>query len=120
MAMESLKRRPLQDWASLICGALLFLAPWVVGFVSDPASTRTAWITGLVTAVLAIAALVRFAEWEEWVTAVLGLWMIVAPWIVGFAAFRHASATFLILGIIVLVASASELWQVRHPAALAK
>ena len=120
MAMESLKRRPLQDWASLICGALLILAPWAVGFASDPAATRTAWITGLVTVVLAIAALARFAEWEEWVTAVLGVWMIVAPWIVGFASFHHASGTFLILGVVVLVASASELWQVRHRAAVAK
>ena len=63
----------VQDWISLVCGALLFISPWALGFVGDLAAARTAWVGGIVIAALAIAALVQFAEWEEWVTLVVGL-----------------------------------------------
>jgi hypothetical protein len=51
---------------------------------------------------------------------ILGLWLIVAPWIMGFASISAALATFVTLGIVVAVTSVSELWQVHYPAAMAK
>ncbi|MBV8474933.1 MAG: SPW repeat protein [Hyphomicrobiales bacterium] len=109
--------RNVQDWISLICAVVLFFSPWLFGFSSDEMASRTAWISAIVIAVITIAAIVQFAEWEERVAMVLGLWLIVAPWIVGFAALTHAAATFVVLGVIVALASVSELWQVYHPTA---
>lgn len=123
MAMETSGRgggRKVQDWIGLACAVVLFVSPWIFGFSAEMMAARTAWISAIVIGVLTIAALVQFAEWEEWVTMILGLWLIVAPWIVGFASVGHALAAFVVLGVIVALASLSELWQVHHPTAMAK
>jgi len=119
--MASQKALPAhaQDWVNLVCAVLLFISPWILAFSGDVTATRAAWITGVVVAIFAVAALVQFAEWEEWINALLGVWMIVAPWVVGFSTIGVAVAAFVVLGIVVLAASASELWQMRHPHVMA-
>jgi hypothetical protein len=120
MTMETSWRggtRNIADWINLLCAVVLFFSPWLFGFVNDDTAARTAWVSAIVIAALAIAALVQFAEWEEWVEMFLGLWLIVAPWVVGFAGITAAVATFVVLGVIVALASISELWQVYHPTA---
>ena len=119
MASQMSLRARYQDWINLACAVLLFISPWILVFSGDGTATRAAWITGVAAAVFAVAALVQFAEWEEWVSALLGLWMILAPWIVGFAGVGVAVAAFVVLGIVVLAASASELWRIRHPPVMA-
>lgn len=119
MASQNASRAHYQDWINLICAVLLFISPWILAFSGDVMATRAAWISGVVVAIFAVAALVQFAEWEEWVSALLGLWMILAPWIVGFASVGVAVAAFVVLGVVVLAASASELWQIRHPHVMA-
>jgi len=69
---------------------------------------------------MAIAALVQFAEWEEWVTLVVGLAVAVSPWVLGFAALHQALAVCVVLGLIVALASAAKIWSLRHPAAIAR
>ena len=119
--MASQKALPAhaQDWVNLVCAVLLFISPWILAFSGDVTATRAAWITGVVVAIFAVAAMVQFAEWEEWINALLGVWMIVAPWVVGFSTIGVAVAAFVVLGIVVLAASASELWQMRHPHVMA-
>ncbi len=119
MASQNALRAHYQDWINLVCAVLLFISPWILAFSGDVMATRAAWISSVVVAIFAVAALVQFAEWEEWVSALLGLWMILAPWIVGFASVGVAVAAFVVLGIVVLAASASELWQIRHPHVMA-
>jgi hypothetical protein len=59
--------RNVQDWISLICGVLLFLSPWGLGFSGDLTAARTAWVGGVVVFIVALGAMVQFAEWEEWI-----------------------------------------------------
>ena len=123
MSGETLVRgdeKNAQDWISLVCGVLLFISPWALGFVGELAAARTAWVGGIVIAAIAIAALVQFAEWEEWVTLVVGLAVAAAPWVFGFAALHHALAVCVVLGLIVALASVSEIWSVHRPAAVAR
>jgi len=119
MASQNALRAGYQDWVNLVCAVLLFVSPWILAFSGDVMATRAALNTGVVVAVFAVAALVQFAEWEEWISGLLGVWMIVAPWVVGFSSTGLAVAAFVVLGIVVLAASASELWQVHHPHAVA-
>ena len=63
---------------------------------------------------MAAAALSVFAEWEEWVNLVLGLWLIVAPWALGFAGSVNALWTHVILGVLTAAVSAWALWDYRH------
>ena len=82
--------KSVQDWVNLVCGVLLFISPWVLGFSGDMMAARTAWVGGIVIAVMAIAALVQFAEWEDWVALIAGVLMIISPWVLGFAAMYDA------------------------------
>lgn len=107
--------RRAQDWANLILAVCLFLSPWVIGFATDAVPTWNAWIAGIVLGALAIAALSAFAEWEEWVNMVIGLWLIVSPWLLGFVANMNAMWTHVILGVLVAALSAWAVWDYRHP-----
>ncbi|MBV9290131.1 MAG: SPW repeat protein [Hyphomicrobiales bacterium] len=107
--------RYAQSWINLICGVLLFVSPWVFGFAGDVMAAWAAFVGGIVIAVMGLAALVQFAEWEEWIALIAGVLMIIAPWVLGFAALTYAVFTFVVLGIVVALASVSEIWMVHHP-----
>lgn len=122
MSMRTFPRsdeKHVQDWASLASAVLLFLSPWALRFADANAAARTAWISAVVIAIFSISAIVQFKEWEEWVAMVLGVWLLVAPWIVGFAMVSYAVTAFVVFGIVILVASLSELWSVHHPTSMA-
>lgn len=88
--------------------------PWVIGFASEAAPTWNAWIAGIVLGALAVATLSAFAEWEEWANLVIGLWLIVSPWLLGFMANINAMWTHVILGVLVAAISAWAVWDYRH------
>jgi hypothetical protein len=69
----------VQDWINLICGVLLFVSPWALGFAGDLMAARTAWVGGAIIFVMSVAALVQFVEWEEWVALIVGALVIIAP-----------------------------------------
>jgi hypothetical protein len=41
--------------------------------------------------------------WEEWTEAVLGMWLAVSPWMLGFYAHQGATASAFVGGLIVTV-----------------
>jgi hypothetical protein len=96
------------DVANLILGVVLFFSPWMFGFTSGPQS-QNAWISGIVIAGLSIAALAAFALWEEWLNLVVGLWVIVSPWVLNFQG-TTAMTVHVVIGIIVAALAAIELW----------
>ena len=46
-------------------------------------------ISGATVMLLSLAALIAFGDWEEWAALVMGLWLVVSPWVLGFP---HAAA----------------------------
>jgi uncharacterized membrane protein HdeD (DUF308 family) len=111
--------RNVQDWINLICGVLLFVSPWGLGFSGDHMAARTAWVGGAIIFIMGVAALMQFAEWEEWVALIVGALVIVAPWVLRFEAIHAAMWSCVVLGVIVALSSISEIWVVHHPAAIA-
>jgi hypothetical protein len=99
------------DVTNLMLGAVLFLSPWLLSFSSihDLASWN-AWIAGMVIAVLSIAALAAFAEWEEWLNLIVGLWVIISPWVLHFSTNLQVTSTNVIIGVIVAALAAYEIW----------
>jgi hypothetical protein len=96
------------DLANLFLGAILLLAPWTFAFAGGLQS-QNAVISGIAIAVLAIAALAAFASWEEWLNLILGLWVLVSPWVLGFQG-TTAMTVHVTIGIAVAVLAAIELW----------
>ena len=108
----------VQDWINLVCGALLFVSPWVLRFSGDPMAARAAWIGGVIIFAMGLVALMQFAEWEEWIALIVGALVVIAPWALGFAAIQAAMWSCVVLGVIVVLSSISEIWAVHHPTAI--
>ena len=104
------KRETIADVINLVLGAWLFLTPWIFGFVPNTAASWNAWLSGVAIGVVALAALLAFAEWEEWINLLLGVWVAVSAWAVGFAV--HATPTWVhvVTGIFVAVVAGVRLW----------
>ena len=101
------------------------LDPWFAGatpvgaeqaLAGPPAAAWNAWVVGGAVAALAIWAIAMFAEWQDWVTGILGLWVVIAPWVLGFGSFAAAAWNSVIVGLLVLAFAAWELWDVRQKA----
>ena len=98
----------LCDVANLILGAILLVSPWIFRF-SSGAPSQNAFVSGIVIAVISIAALAAFAVWEEWLNLIVGVWVLVSPWVLGFTETR-ATQVHIVIGIIVAVLAALEIW----------
>ena len=59
---------------------------------------------------------IGWTRWQPMVTLVLGLWIIVSPWILGFAATANAAWTYYLVGALVTIFSAIALIGGRGPA----
>lgn len=106
-----------QDWISLVLAILLFVSPWILGFVNEGRAAWNAWVFGAVIAALALAALTGFREWEEWeegIEFLLGIWVVIAPWVLAFVASAVAVWSHVVLGVLIVIASVWEFWQTRH------
>ncbi len=102
------------DWANLVLAILLVISPWVLAY-STGIAMYNAVIVGLVIGLVAIGALVAFAQWEEWVNLILGAWAVISPFVLGFAAITAALWTHVVIGLLVAVLAAVELWSVMRP-----
>jgi len=102
------------DVMNLVLGACLALAPWVLGFTGQTAAAWNAWVVGAAIAFVAVDAFVNLTEWDEWANFALGIWAVVAPWLLGFAALAQAMYVHLLIGLIVAVLAAVDLWMAHH------
>jgi hypothetical protein len=93
-----------------VLAVFLFFSPWLVGYRDVQIATWNAGVCGLVIALVAALAITRLQEWEEWSNALLGLWTAAAPWILGFAGTVAAMWTHVLVGLVVLVLAAVEIW----------
>src|SRR3979490_1602322 len=106
--MENWPNANLCDVANLVLGAFLFFSPWMFGFDAGKVS-ENAFVSGIVIAVLAIAALAAFAVWEEWLNLIVGLWVLISPWVLGFQG-TTAMTVHVIVGAAVAILAAIEIW----------
>jgi hypothetical protein len=95
----------LCDGANLLLGAVLFISSW---FFAGLAS-QNAFVCGMIIVVISLAALAAFAVWEEWLNLILGLWILVSPWVLGFSG-TDAMNAHVAIGAIVAILAAIELW----------
>lgn len=54
----------------------------------------------------------KMKHWQDPVNIVLGLWLIASPWVLGYSADASASSNAVIIGIVVAVLAALELFNV--------
>ncbi|MBN9042479.1 MAG: hypothetical protein BGP05_14385 [Rhizobiales bacterium 62-47] len=81
---SSRRRESVLNVYSLAFAAFLFISPWLFSYSHERAKIDL-WISGLAVVIIAVAAIVAYANWKEWLKFLLGVWLIVSPWILGFA-----------------------------------
>ena len=106
--MRKWQRESVLDLYNLLLAALLFVSPWLFRLTNSPGKMDL-WATGAVIAVISLAAMTAYRNWEEWANLLLGLWLIISPWLLGFA---HTRAMHFSIGVGVVVAflAALDLW----------
>ncbi|HZP78799.1 MAG TPA: SPW repeat protein [Pseudolabrys sp.] len=105
------RREAILDIYKMVLGAFLFVSPWLFAFAHGVVAAD-AWFSSAIIVIVSLATLVGFAEWEEWLAFLLGVWLVVSPWVLGF---QHTSAMVvnLSIGIIVMYLAALELWVIH-------
>jgi xanthine/uracil permease len=103
-----------QDWVNLILAVWLFISPWVLNFAGQQRPSWDAWIVGIIVGVLSIAALTQVQDWEEWINLLLGAWLFISPWVLGFSDNHMISSNAWIVGVLIFLVAASELTVVKQ------
>lgn len=110
--------RTWEDWCGMLFGVLIVLSPWFLTQTSHELANvdRTLVILNTVTVGILVFGLaqleyVALQRWEEVCEILLGLWLIVSPYIFGYfdaglLRFWHSS-----LGGLVLLLATLQLWQ---------
>ncbi|MDX1804764.1 MAG: SPW repeat protein [Alcanivorax sp.] len=99
--------RRWQDSFILMLGVWLFIAP-TVGIGS--ATTNGMWnayVSGLLVVFFSIWALSKPQKWEEWVNAVIALWIVIAPFVLNFSSDNWATWNHVAVGVLI---GADALW----------
>ena len=104
------RRESALDVYNLLLGGFLFVTPWLFSYSYANEGARVdVWASGAAIVVVSLATLIAFARWEEWLTLLVGVWLIVSPWVIGFT---HTRAMHFSIGIGAVVAflSAIAIW----------
>lgn len=110
-----------QDWLVALVGAWLIASNWLLDYgvvVEGTANTMPIVFWGTIAAgalaiLLGVAALASFRLWEEWADIVLGLALVVSPWVLGFADVQLAVWNVVISGVVIIVSAAWTIVEVQ-------
>lgn len=103
--------RHWQDWADVLLGIVVLISPWILNFTHAAAPTWNAVIVGAAIVAISVLAIRHLEPWEEWLNVALGLWLIVAPWVLGYGEANNAVASHVGLGLLITLLAASEIWE---------
>ena len=100
-----------QDVVNLLLGVWIGASPWALGFADGfPLASWNALAVGAAVIVLAAVDLDAPALWEEWLLGALGLWLVLAPWVLGFAQARELMLSSVVSGALVAALAAWALY----------
>ena len=112
-----MKEQRWQDWTNVLLGAWLVVAPFIgIGATNDTAAINS-YVTGVAIALFAFAAISRPQKWKEYTNLVLGLWLILAPFVLGFTNLAGPMWNQIIVGLLVGGAALAVILQKSIPTA---
>lgn len=105
-----------RDWLMLLFGAWLVASPFVFGHAMAGAG-MVMWapvLLGVAVIVFAVAVLRKTQVWEEWVLFALGVALIAAPFLFGYASVTLAMWNSVIMGLLVGADAGWSLFDLTH------
>lgn len=114
--------RHWQDWFVTLIGIWLVVSHWALDIaapegISAALATVALWnaiVSGVVAIALGVAATAAFKAWEEWASIALGLWLVVSPWLLGYAAMQTATWNVTISGVLIILSAAWAMYDERQ------
>lgn len=94
------------NWLTLALGAWLFISPWTFTMAGGGYSPD-AWVVGFLIAALSIGALAQVTEWEDWGNLILGAWLFISPWVLGYSGVAAPAWNSYLVG---LAVAAISIW----------
>jgi hypothetical protein len=87
---------------NLLAGIWLIISSWVLGFSGVPVAVGNAVILGIAVLVLAAIRLgTTGTNGISWLNLILGIWLIISPFVLGFSGAAGAMGNAVVLGILV-------------------
>src|SRR6202012_4206234 len=114
--MRKWRGESVLDIYNLAIAIVLFMSPWLFRLTNETARMDF-WICSAIIVALSTAAIFAYANWEEWMNFLFGIWLIASPWILGFSQTR-AMHFAVGIGLVVMFMAVLELWlqyESRHP-----
>ena len=99
------------NWIIAIVGAWQIVSPFVLGYTTLPVAMWSAIITGAIIVIVAlVAAIINSRSLDrilDWVSFLLGIWLIVSPFVLVFSHFGAMAAIWdaILVGILVILLS---------------
>lgn len=98
-----------QDWTSFALGLWLAVSPWLLGYSHVDAATGNAAFVGLAIALSSHFEVSFDERAAEWFTMAAGLWLVLAPFLLGFTAATAATLNAVAVGTLVAALASSAL-----------
>ncbi len=114
--MEAKLSAPKQweDWCNWLLGIWLCISPWMLEYdLQSSTATKAAVISGALIILAELVTLSVFRAWEEWINVILGLWLIICPWLLAVDS-RVATVNFVVVGLLVTSLALYEFWATHN------
>jgi hypothetical protein len=98
-----------QQWACFALGLWLAISPWIVGHTEEEAATANAAFVGLALALASHFEATFDQISAEWLNLGSGVWLVFAPFVLGFSAASVPTANSITVGAFVAALAASAL-----------
>ncbi|MBR0688317.1 SPW repeat protein [Bradyrhizobium manausense] len=108
--------RTWEDWCGMLLGALIVASPWFPiqdqpGIAGHQAMVLNAVAVGLVIFGLSQLEYVALQRWQEVATILVGLWLIVSPYVLGYSGGGFLRIYHTSLGAVAVILGVLQLWQ---------
>lgn len=95
------------NWLVAVAGLWQLVSPFILNFTARTTAMWNAVVIGLVLIVLGVWAALnkeaRTSRTLDWVNAILGLWLVASPFVLGYSDMATAMWSSIIVGLVVLV-----------------
>ena len=103
-----------EDWTALALGAVLIVSPAFDPAQLTPLVLLNAIVVGFFIVCLAMSELSLIERWEERAYLVCGVWMMLAPFMLGYLGSGTLWIWHMAIGATVVLLAVLELWQDRR------
>lgn len=89
----------------VLAAAWLIVSPWVLGYQAVSSATSNDVLFGAIICILALVrtlGAVRAAA-LSWTNAILGLWFVISPWVLGYSHVGMATTNSVVVGVVVMI-----------------